>query len=353
MNFKSQAFTIADLYNWYRAGELILQPRFQRRKVWSRAARSYLIDTIGRGYPVPKIYYRMTIDVEEVRSVREVVDGQQRLSAVFDYLDSEFPVFRAHSPTLGGQTFSSLDPELRDQLLSYEFSADLLIGATDAEVLQVFARINTYTVTLNAQEKRNARFVGAFKTAIYDLATEHLEFWRTNRILTEQYILRMAEAELTSELVIGLLAGLQDKKGSLDDFYRRYEEDFPQEILARTRFEDVMSWLDTYLTDSIRTTAFRRRALFYSLYMAVADALHGIPKGQGPLEGLGKHATSRKVSVRLDGALRDLSRAVADKEPPARLVRFARASAQQTDNIGPRSVRHKHLVGLIAKSMAS
>ena len=48
MEFKSQSFTVSDLYNWYRAGELFLQPKFQRRKIWKPVAKSYLIDTVLR-----------------------------------------------------------------------------------------------------------------------------------------------------------------------------------------------------------------------------------------------------------------------------------------------------------------
>jgi len=54
MPFKSQSFTVSDLYEWFRSGELILQPKFQRRLVWSQGAKSYLIDTVIRELPIPK-----------------------------------------------------------------------------------------------------------------------------------------------------------------------------------------------------------------------------------------------------------------------------------------------------------
>ena len=52
------------------------------------------------------------------------------------------------------------------------------------EVLEVFARLNTYSVALNKQELRNGRFFGLFKQSMYQLAYEHLEFWRRQRIRT-------------------------------------------------------------------------------------------------------------------------------------------------------------------------
>jgi hypothetical protein len=78
---------------------------------------------------------------------------------------------------------------------------------TDAEVLAVFARLNTYTVRLNAQELRNAEFFGAFKQAVYRLALDHYAFWLNKGILTDQQIARMDEAELVSELAVTMLGG--------------------------------------------------------------------------------------------------------------------------------------------------
>ncbi|TAK61878.1 MAG: DUF262 domain-containing protein, partial [Dehalococcoidia bacterium] len=173
MEFTTQSFTIADLYNWHNTGELDLSPRFQRRLVWSNAARSYLVDTVARGLPMPKIFYRMQIDPVAIKSVREVVDGQQRLRALFSFIDGEFTVYASHNEDIGGRRFARLPEEVRDAILRYEITADLLIGATDTAVLQIFARINSYSVTLNDQEKRNAKFAGAFKSLAYDLGTRH------------------------------------------------------------------------------------------------------------------------------------------------------------------------------------
>ncbi len=191
MEFRTQAFTVSDLYNWYKGGELFLQPKFQRRRVWKQIAKSYLIDTLVRGLPMPKIYFRMQVDPDSVKSVREVVDGQQRLDAIFSYIEDKFSVSRTHRSVASRKRFSALPDPVRGQILSYEISADLLIGADDAQVLQIFARINSYSVTLNAQEKRNAKFFGRFKELAYKLGTDHLGFWIDNKILTDDSVARI------------------------------------------------------------------------------------------------------------------------------------------------------------------
>lgn len=79
------SYPINDFNNWHHRNELVLQPKFQRRRVWSDNARSSLIDTILRKLPIPKLYMREQIDIAGHRTLREIVDGQQRLAAVIDY----------------------------------------------------------------------------------------------------------------------------------------------------------------------------------------------------------------------------------------------------------------------------
>lgn len=106
MQAQPVSYNIGDLNEWYQKGKIILQPKFQRREVWSNKARSYLIDTIVRGLPVPKVYIRQKIDLNTKRSIREVVDGQQRLKAVFDFLDGNIVISKIHNQEYGSLTFN-------------------------------------------------------------------------------------------------------------------------------------------------------------------------------------------------------------------------------------------------------
>src|SRR2546428_514680 len=82
-------YTPLDFSSWREAEGLSLTPKFQRRGVWTTPARSFLIDTLIRGLPVPPIYLRTTQSADRKRIVREVVDGQQRISAVLDFIDGK------------------------------------------------------------------------------------------------------------------------------------------------------------------------------------------------------------------------------------------------------------------------
>ena len=178
-------YTALDFMGWREAGALALTPRFQRRSVWKLPARSFLMDTLLRGLPVPAIYLRVTQNDERTKVVREVVDGQQRLTALLSYVDGAYAISRNLGGPWAGKAFSALTEEEQDRIRQYGFGCEVMHGVSDAEVLEIFSRLNTYSVRLNAQELRNGRYFGPFKQTAYSLAFEHVEFWRRHRIFTE------------------------------------------------------------------------------------------------------------------------------------------------------------------------
>jgi hypothetical protein len=196
------SYTALDFLAWREMKTLAVAPEFQRRAVWGRPARAYLIDTLLRGLPVPPLYLRVRQDKEKSRLVREVIDGQQRISAVLDFIDGKFRLLPSFDERWASKAFDELDEADQDAVRTYPFLCEVFHSISDAQVLEVFARLNTYSVQLNAQELRNGRYFGFFKQTAYSLAHEYVEFWRRNRILTEQGIARMQDAELVSELMI-------------------------------------------------------------------------------------------------------------------------------------------------------
>src|SRR4051812_735430 len=135
-NFDSRTYSINDFLEWYNNGQLELNPKFQRRSVWTDTARSYLMDTIVQGKPIPKIFIRQKLNVQTKQSIREVVDGQQRLRTILNYLKDGFQISKKHNDEFGGLYFSQLDqvdPDIQSNILNYELSVDLLVNMPDAE----------------------------------------------------------------------------------------------------------------------------------------------------------------------------------------------------------------------------
>ena len=88
--FDTRTYGISDFIEWDKNGLLKLSPDFQRRSVWSPKAKSYLIDTILRGKPMPKII--ITQELKGAKTIRVVVDGQQRLRAMIEYYNGDFKI---------------------------------------------------------------------------------------------------------------------------------------------------------------------------------------------------------------------------------------------------------------------
>lgn len=336
---------VNDFIRWDAERSLILSPKFQRRRVWPTKAKAFLIDTILRGLPIPKLYMRQHLDVKTSKTIHEVVDGQQRLSAVLEFRADKLRLPEDDESDFGRMRFSDLPPTAQKAFLTYEFSVDLLIDAADADVLDIFARINSYAVPLNAQEKRNAKFFGSFKKTVYSLGFQHLEFWKKNHILSDTAVARMKEAELTSELLVAMAAGLQDKKGSLDKFYEKWEDRFPYKQKSVQRFQDVIDLVDQHLGAALPESHFRRSVLFYSLFLALYEVRYG---ALGDFGG-SKRTFGDREGQRLAAAVARLDDALEADKPSPDFANFVAACQQQTDNVGPRRARHKQILAEFSK----
>jgi hypothetical protein len=135
--------------------------------------------------PLPKIFIRATTDPKTKRTVREIVDGQQRMRAILSFVKDGFKISKIHNEEYGGMTYSELPEDVQADFLKYEISVDLLLDLSDRDVLDIFARLNTYSVSLNKQELFNAKYFGYFKQLVYKLSGDYYTFWTENKIFTE------------------------------------------------------------------------------------------------------------------------------------------------------------------------
>jgi len=287
-------YKVSDFISWQRNGSLILSPSFQRRSVWPKAGKSFLIDTIVRGIPIPIIFLRERMDLKTLEPKREVVDGQQRLRTLFSYIDAKlitnydlnrdaFTVKKSHNPEIADLRFDQLNSKFQTRILNYEFSVHVLPSDTeDREILQIFARMNATGIKLNKQELRNAEFIGEFKRSMYDLAYEQLNRWRDWGIFSENDIARMLEVEETSDFIRMMFDGLQGKsQPAMDSMYRKYEDSYPLEPETSRRFRLVMDKIGETIGDNLRSTQFSRKVLFHTLFTFYYDLMFGL---KGPLD---------------------------------------------------------------------
>ncbi|PPK98238.1 DUF262 domain-containing protein [Parapedobacter indicus] len=273
-NFDTRTYSISDFIEWNNNGLLELSPDFQRRSVWTEKAKSYLIDTIIRSKPIPKIL--ITQNLQGAKNVRVVVDGQQRLRTILSFYNGDFKISRVHHPEFGGRTYDDLPETIKNEFLKYELGVDVLFDLPYEDILDIFARINSYTVKLQPQEILNARYVGYFKQAVFQYGLKYVNYFIESEVLTKAKVTRMAEAELTGDLFVALIDTVRTNKG-VENYYKRYEEEEGNLPDACRKFDTIMTYLGTiYPPQELANTNWKRPQLFYTLFVSLGHLLFRI-----------------------------------------------------------------------------
>lgn len=282
-------YRVSDFVAWKRDNSLELNPNFQRRPVWKKGAKSYLIGTILRGLPMPIIFLRdLRADVKTFKAKRDVVDGQQRIRTILSFIDrdllpdfnerDDFTILPSHNVELGGMKFSDLSKTDKQKILDYQFSVHSFPGDTDdREILQIFARMNSTGVNLNAQELRNAEFYGPFKKIAYEIATEQLNRWRDWKIFNPDQIARMSEVELSSEFMTLILGSILEKSNrTIDKFYADYEDEFTEGPEVANRFRSTFETIESLFSKDEIGAVFKNRTVFFALFATVYGLQYGL-----------------------------------------------------------------------------
>lgn len=320
-------YKVTDFITFMRSNNLILSPYFQRRSIWSKGTKSYLMDTIIKGLPIPIIFLReQKSDLATLEAKREVVDGQQRIRTVISYVAPEllkdfdssrddFVISRSHSRELANKKFSQLSDDIKQCILDYEFSVHVLpSGVDDREILQIFARMNSTSYGLNSQELRNAKYFGEFKISTYNLAAEQLFRWRKWKIFAEDNIARMHEVEFTSELIYLMFHNISTKrKVALDKIYDDKNEKYPERPEVERRFQTVMDTIEEIMGNEMALSPYRQKTFFYPLFAVLYD-LHF------RLNSRLKKKTASKISSQQTKCIKNAEELIKSRKAPKEIL---------------------------------
>jgi hypothetical protein len=265
-------------YGEYKNRTLRLSPRYQRNPIWSIGQKCFLIDSLISGCPIPQVFLNIVNEGAgaQRKTYYDVVDGQQRLRAILEYMLDEYslvattaksyPVSEEYKPHIG-KKYSQLPPHMLDAIWDYPMSVQELRGWDDAEIRALFRRLNYVVERLSKQEMRHSQYFGEFVDSVETLANE--SFWDAHQIFSRRDSQRMRDIEYVSELFVLLIDGPQDQQKTLDQFYANYDVEFPKKKHFMNRFRTVLSSLES-LSDEINETRFGKKADFYALFGAVS-----------------------------------------------------------------------------------
>lgn len=251
---------ISELIGMIRREELILQPEFQRKLVWNINHKSAFIDTILKGYPFPEIYLSQSgIDFETLKSQQVVVDGQQRLSTIMQYVEGV-----PEQKWKGIPLFKDLSTDQKNDFLNYNVVVRNLQDASEDVVKEVFRRINQTKFNLEQIEIQNALYDGEFISAAKEIVT--LNQLGNFPVFSDIDISRMSDLNFVLLCMSTLLEGgyyAGNKK--TEEFIIRYNDSFVERDNVITQFNKTFDYIKSLSLpqDSI----WYRKSNFFTLVM--------------------------------------------------------------------------------------
>lgn len=277
--------------------ELVVNSSYQRGSgLWPDGPSSYFIDTILEGFPFPKIYMYEVMDRRNRNLRKEIVDGQQRIKAITRFYTNELAL-RGESRH-AGKRFRNLDSNTQNQFLTYPVSVDVVRNTSRPEILQMFRRMNAYTLPLNEPERRHSTYQGTFKWFINRVSDNLDEFFFQFGVFTDRQMLRMADADFLTDCIHAFEKGVVSTSASdLRGLYKRYDNEFPRSEEYNEKIIQTFQFISTDL-EPLRSSHMMKPYALHSLVTALVHCRYGIAQisEQWGVEPLERFAADNVVS---------------------------------------------------------
>lgn len=267
--------TVADVYQFIDEGKLTLRPDFQRKFVWTHEHQEAFIDTILNGLPFPEIYVcEGDVDVQKLRTTRLVIDGQQRLTTIRNYIEGkhEHPLTKVPS-------YQALTTTQKENFINYQIVMRDLGKVDEETTREIFRRINLTKFKLDDIEIHNAvydgHFIQAAKTILENIALEQYG------VLRESEFTRMADLHFILLVMSTIENGgyfaqdreVEPKVSSLNDEYPGKEQMIRLLINTFAVIKDLDLPFDSM---------WFRKSNFFTLVVEIANHITALPADLKP-----------------------------------------------------------------------
>lgn len=221
--------------------QIILDSSFQREEVWKKKQKSELIESVLIGLPLPLMYF-----YEDKNANLIVVDGRQRLTAFFKYMDNEYSLSELKIlKEIGGKKFDELETILQSRLEDFQLMIQIIKPPTpDTVKFQIFDRVNRGGTPLNNQEMRNALYQGSASILLKKLAESEEFLEATDKGISPTrmkdkyiilrsiafYLLRKNILRDQNDILVEYKGGIDDLLGKTMEFLNLQDKDFLKEL---------------------------------------------------------------------------------------------------------------------------
>lgn len=250
---------LLEVFNMMKDGSLILKPSFQRKLVWNNNHKENFIETILIGLPFPEIYFADgEIDLESQKSKTLVVDGQQRVSTIYQYITNseDFEIKRI-------KKYSELSNPEKTCFFDYKIVVRDLGRIDDDTLIDIFRRINSVQYALNAMEIRNALYEGEFISTAKEIVEKN-KFLNKLDVFTETEFTRMKDIEF----ILLTMATIEEKgyfsrNSEIENYVKNNDPEYPNKDLMINHFNTILELIIncSFKSDSI----WFRKSSFFTL----------------------------------------------------------------------------------------
>ena len=270
--------TINNLVKKLEEEEYFIDNSFQRRLIWTEKQKIRLIETILMCFPMPEIYvWQERADPESGDRRSSIVDGQQRLNAIRQFIANEFPLKKAalenehRTEKYAGKLWKQLDDDSKSVIWDYTINVRLLPSdVSKSQIRRVFSRLNETDKSLNPQEYRNAKFVGEFIRTALDVA-DSKELKAVSVFEDDRKTRRMEDVDFASQLLIYHRRGIvSDTPTAINDMYDQYNDEYKQKAGDKRDVKKNLGIITSIYRHNSGVKGFFSKPLhLYSLYCAV------------------------------------------------------------------------------------
>lgn len=277
--FSRNTMKISQIYNSFKEESLIVDSSYQRKKVWIAKDNVRLIETILLDLVIPEIFiWDYDTDPETGKTITHIVDGQQRINAIFDFISGKYKLLNKYllDDTIKGKysnkSFSELDDESKKAIWSYEMSiVNLDKHFSKDDVRNMFYRLNLTDYNLNEQEKRNS-LDSEFGKIAESLADNN--FWAEYKIFSPNDIRRMKDIEYCGNILLLVREGILDQtKGDrLDQIYKELGEEYADANIDLEKVYKAITLIKK-LTNNSTNGFLNKKIQMYTLFCVIFDFL--------------------------------------------------------------------------------
>ena len=270
--FNRNSKTIFEIYDSFHKGTLLVDGSYQRRRVWLLPDKVRLIETILLKLIIPEVFFwPAQIDPETGTSYTHIVDGQQRLRTIVEFISGEFFLNDKYllneeiKENFGNKSFTELLDSEKSDFWSYPiFVVNIDRNLSKKDITDMFYRLNLTNYNLNNQEKLNS-LMSSFGEKAEALSC--LDFWKDYRVFSASDARRMIDVEYCCSIFILAIEGIIDQttKNKINQYFEDYKVDFDSEDVLLKRVEEAMNIIQKICDKSTLTFA-SKKAQMYTLF---------------------------------------------------------------------------------------